>query len=285
MKRALLTGATGFIGRNIIKILEKDFCLFTPKRSKLNLQNYDAVRAYIQEKRIDIVFHCANPNPVKNKLDSADRMIEDSIRIFMNLYNCRDLYEKMIYTGSGAEYDKSLEISEVSEEECFRSVPKDPYGFSKYVINQICCKTKNIHNLCVFGCYGPGDHASKFITHCINCCINNQPVTIRQDCRFDYIHVYDLGKIMALMGKNDFSEFMYNITDKHLYLSEIAEKVKSQMNSRQPVIILDKKLNNEYTASNKRLLNEIGNYEFIDIDEGIRIQIESELQKGQGNET
>lgn len=280
MKKALLTGGTGFIGKNVINILKKELRIFAPSRSELDLHNYEAVKSYIRNNKIEIVYHCANPNPVKNKLDNANSMLEDSIRIFMNLYNCRESYEKMIYLGSGAEYDKSLEISEVSENERFRSMPKDSYGFAKYIINRIAHNTENIHNLCVFGCYGPGDHSSKFITHCIDCCINNKPITIRKDCKFDYIHVYDLGKIMLWMGKNKLSEFMYNATGKHLYLSEIAEKVKLQMNSQQPVILLEKTMNHEYTGSNKRLLEEIGDFEFIDIDEGIRIQIESELQRG-----
>ena len=58
------------------------------------------------------------------------------------------------------------------------------------------------------------------------------------------------------------------------------EAVKEKMNSDQPVIILNAGLNFEYTGSNKRLLNEIGLYNFIDINEGIDKQIQSELQKG-----
>jgi len=280
MKKALLTGSSGFIGSNIKNILEKEFILFSPLRNELNLKDFKSVRRYICDNGIDIIFHCANPNPVKNPIDKSDAMTEDSIRIFLNFYECRDMYEKMIYLGSGAEYDKTMDITDISEEECFRSIPKDSYGFAKYVINQMAHKTPNICNLCIFGCYGPGDHDSKFITHCINCCKNNQPITIRQDCRFDYIHVWDLGNIMAWMGKNKCEHFMYNVTSEHIYLSEIAAIVKEKMNSDQPVTILNDGLNFEYTGSNKRLLKEIGEYNFISIEEGIEKQIQSQLQGG-----
>lgn len=281
MKRALLTGVSGFIGRNIKSILEEEYELLSPLRNELDLKDSDSVRSYIRNNNIDILFHCANPNPVKNTADIQENMFEDSLRIFMNLYECRDMYDKMIYLGSGAEYDKTMDISNISETECFRSIPKDSYGFAKYVINHISCKSKNIHNLCVFGCYGPGDHSSKFITHCIQCCIGNKPITIRRDCRFNYIHVYDLARIMIWLGQNTPQHFMYNATaDRHFYLSEIANKVKKIMNSEQPVVILEDGFNHEYTGSNSRLINEMGSYSFISLDDGIKMQIESEILRG-----
>lgn len=280
MKRVLLTGVSGFIGKNIKDILETEFILHTPLRSELDLRNASAVRRYIIENNINIVLHCANPNPVKNSLDNFESMTEDSIRIFMNFYECKNIYEKMFYLGSGAEYDKTMDISEISEDQCFRSIPKDSYGFAKYVMNLLAHKSSNIYNLCVFGCYGPGDHSSKFISHCINCCKSNRPITINQDCKFDFIHVLDLGNIILWMCKNNPRYFMYNITSDSLYLSEIADIIKIKMKSDQPIIILKEGLNFEYTGSNKRLLKELGKYNFINIEDGIEKQIQSELQKG-----
>ncbi|MBQ8435517.1 MAG: hypothetical protein IJX24_05865, partial [Oscillospiraceae bacterium] len=73
---------------------------------------------------------------------------------------------------------------------------------------------------------------------------------------------------------------MYNVTSEHVYLSEIAAIVKEKMNSEQPITILNDGLNFEYTGSNKRLLKEIGEYDFISLEEGIKKQIQSQQQKG-----
>lgn len=280
MKNVLLTGGSGFIGRNIIPIIEKECILYAPRRNELNLYDEEKVRKYIIENKIDVVIHSANPNPVKNVLDKQETMFEDSIRIFMNLFMAQDCYEMMYTLGSGAEYDKSIDICQISETEEFRSIPKDSYGLAKYTINQIIKNNEKQCNIRIFACYGPTDHESKFITHCINCCKNNEDITIRQNCYFDYMQVRDLGKILIYFINNRPKERSYNVcSGTRMTLLDLADEVRKQMNTDNKIVILNEGFNKEYTGSNRRLLEEIGSYSFIDIKEGIKIQIESELNK------
>lgn len=282
MKRVLITGSTGFVGRNTLRFLEPGCELFTPSRKELNLLDEDAVRNYIAENRIEVVLNLANPNPVKNKLDNQITMFEDSMRIFLNLYRAQDCYEMMYTLGSGAEYDKSKDAVQVTEEEETRSLPYDSYGLSKYLANCLISQSLKQCNLRIFGCYGPTDHESKFITHAIRCCLRNEDITIRQDCYFDYMHVYDLGRIMRFFIDYVPRHRSYNIcTGTRVLLSEIAEKVKTLMGSDSEIIVLKEGLNKEYTGSNKRLLEEMGEYEFMTLEEGIKLQIEEE-RKGFG---
>ena len=51
------------------------------------------------------------------------------------------------------------------------------------------------------------------------------------------------------------------------------------MDSNLKINILKDGMNNEYTPDISRLLDEIGDYQFIQLDEGIKLQIESELEK------
>ena len=273
-KTILISGGTGFIGRNVLPILKTRFEIFAPKRSELNLFKSDEVSQYIKENKIDVVMHCANPNPSKNKLDSDERMIRDSLELFLSIYRCRDLVEKIVYLGSGAVYDKSKDIVLVHEEGAYASFPKDDYGFAKYVMNSMTCG--NVYNLCVFGCYGPGDADSKFITHCIHCCLQDEPITIRQDCMFDYMQVTDLGEIMTWIIDNTPKHNMYNAcTGERHSLLEIAHIVKRKMNSSKEIVILKDGWNNEYTGSNERLMAEFS-HSFISLENGIDIQIEWE---------
>lgn len=277
MKNVLLTGGTGFIGRNIKPILEKKFNLFAPNRKELNLKSEKDVREYIKNNKITVIIHSANPNPVKNALDETQNFFEDSMRCFMNLYAAHDLYEKMFYLGSGAEFNKKQDIISIKEKDCFRSIPEDSYGFAKYIMNTICHKNPKIVNLRIFACYGPTDHESKFITHCINCCKNNQNITIRQNCYFDYMHVYDLGNILIQLIENYPAGNDYNVcSGKRDTLLEIASIVKKQMNSDCEIQLLSDGMNMEYSGNNKKLLKEIGDYEFISLEKGIQMQIESE---------
>ena len=278
-KKVLLTGGTGFVGRNILPSFAALHEVTAPTRQELDLRDGNAVEKYVKEGRFDVILHSANPNPVKNgRCDKPDHMLEDSLRIFLNFYRVRHRVEKLLYLGSGAEYDKTMEISRIKEEDAARSVPEDIYGLAKYMMNELALKSDNVYNMRLFACYGPYDHESKFITHCIRCCLRNEAITIRQNCIFDYLHVYDLGKILLYAIENPLRHHDYNVGSNQRYsLLEIAEKVKEQMGSREPVVILKEGWNREYTPDVSRLEQETGLIkDFLSLDEGIALQIAHE---------
>lgn len=280
MQKVLFTGGTGFVGKNILPLLKEKYDIYAPTRQELDLKDTKAVYEYIEKGKFDTVIHSANPNPVKNSLDSGETMFEDSMRIFMNFYKAKELCGKLLYLGSGAEYDKSMEMASVREEEADRSIPKDYYGLSKYIMNELARGSNNIYNLRLFACYGPFDHESKFITHAIHCCMRNEDITIKQNCYFDYMHIYDFAKVVSWFIENNPKYHDYNIcSGKRITLKQIAEKVKEQMNSLKSVILLNEGYNKEYTASNKRLTNEMLDIDsWISIDEGISMQIQWEKE-------
>lgn len=278
MKKILLTGRTGFVGRNILPILKEEYEIHAPTRQELDLKNSSDVENIIKKENYDVVLHFANPNPVKNvACDKQDTMLEDSMRIFMNFYNVRNYYGKMLYLGSGAEYDKSRDLHMVTEEQVTESIPKDIYGLAKFYMNELARASENVYNLRVFGCYGKYDHESKFLTHVIRSCLENKEITIRQNCYFDYMQVFDLAKVVIWAIENEMKYHDYNVcSGTRISLIEIAEKIKREMDSSEPIILLQDGLNKEYTASNSRLLAEANKIEFTSIENGIKLQIEYE---------
>lgn len=284
MKKILLTGGTGFVGKNILPILKEEYDVIAPKRQQLDLKNTEEVLRFVTSQRVDVIVHSANPNPVKSFLyDSNEHMLEDSIRIYMNLYKAASECEKMIYFGSGAEYDKKMDICSIAEEEVTRSLPTDTYGYSKYIMNELARNSRNVYNLRLFACYGPDDHESKFITHAIRCCLKNQPITIRQNCYFDYLHVYDVARIVLAVIRGKMKYHDYNVASgTRIQLKEIAEIVREKMENNKPVLIEKSGFNKEYTASIERLERELNmKKSFISLDAGIEMQIacEKELLK------
>lgn len=279
MKKILLIGATGFIGRNILPLLQEKYSVYAPTRHELNLLDYESVKGYLKSHSIDVIVQGANPNPVKNALaDRPETMFEDSMRIFMNLYLLRDYYGKMLYFGSGAEYGKTRDITLAEETQIGLMVPSDSYGLAKLWMNELARKSKNIYNLRIFGCYGPYDHESKFLTHVIRCCLKGETITIRQDCIFDYLQVFDLADIISLFIEKEMQYYDYNVcTGKPVTLYDIAAKIKQQMQSPSPISIEKDGFNREYTGSNERLLAELpSNFAFTSIEDGIQIQIDFE---------
>ncbi len=277
----LLTGGSGFVGRNVSPILERNCKLLIPARSELDLLDAQALERYLEEHSVDIIVHSANPNPVKNPKDDGDKeMFAASVRSFMNIFRLRNLCHRVLYLGSGAEFDKRRDLREIKEEEVASSVPIDAYGEGKFVMNALAHNSDNVTNLRLFACYGPYDFDSKFITHCIRSVLLGRDITIRQDCRFDYLHVYDLAKIIDYFIHNEPQYRDYNIASgSSALLSEIAQMVLDIMGSESKIELLSPGLNKEYTASVDRLESETGlPSQFISLREGIEMQVEFEKE-------
>lgn len=280
MMKILFTGGSGLVGRNIIPILSQKYDIYAPTRKELNLLNTNEVEQYIKYHDFDIIIHSANPNPTKNILDINDRMFEESLKSFMNIYRMKKHCKRLYFIGSGAEMDKALPMNKIKETEFDRSIPNDVYGFSKYIMTHLALNSDNVYNLRLFACYGPSDHHSKFISHCIRCILRDEDITIRQNCYFDYIHTNDLANIILYFIENEPQHHDYNIASGKRYsLIEIAQKVLNVMENEHKIIVQSNGLNNEYTPDISRLKNEIGAYQFMSLEEGIKTLIPYEEDK------
>ena len=257
MKNILVTGGTGFIGRNILPSLRERYNVSAPTRAELDLLNQDAVNKYIQGKRFDAVLHLANPTG-HNSIDIKSEIFERSLQVFMNLVNSSKYYGKMIYIGSGAEYGKHRPIVQIREENFGDILPKDSYGLSRYIMNELAYKYPNIINLRLFGCHGFGDMPHKLLPYVINHVRAKKTVILRQDCLFDFLYVMDIVPVLIHFIENKAKYPSYNLcSGQQLLISNIAKDVCCQMGIAADVVFQQEGLNNEYTASNARLKSEI----------------------------
>lgn len=271
MKKILVTGGTGFIGQNILLPLREKYQVEAPRREELNLRNEKEVYDYLEKGKFDVIIHCAGP--VRNKVDSSTKILEESLRLFMNFYRARKLYGKLIYFGSGAEYDKTRDLRGVREESIEESVPKDEYGLAKYMMNSLARESENIYNLRLFACFGPYEHETRFITHGIACCLGEKPITIRRDCLFDYIHVSDLVKVIDWFILNEPKYHDYNIcSGRSMKLSEIAQIINYKLKGKGVSCQLEG-YSKAYVGDNRRLLEEMKGFELMGLEEGIERQI------------
>ena len=275
MKRVLLTGGSGFVGGNILPLLRRKYIVDAPGRKELDVRDAEQVKQYVTDGHYDVVIHLASPSPVRSKLDSYDKLFEDCLKIFMNFYSVRSEYGRMIYSGSGAEFDKRQHLCMVTEEHIGNSIPVDDYGRAKYIMNELARGSENIYNFRIFGCYGPNEYDSKFIRHVIRCCMEERPITIRQDCYFDYMFVEDYAEIVEYGIEHELRFHDYNVVSgQRIKLSEIAQLVSMKMNHKKGIEIAYPGMNNEYTASNVRLLSEMNyNMKFTEIEKGIERMI------------
>ena len=275
-KKILLTGSTGFIGRNLYRVLKQHYDITAPKRLELDVVKEFDVDSYFMNNSFDVVIHTANISPFKSpQYDSIDNILDYTIRAMLNIEKHSNEVEKILYMGSGAEYNKQYDIKMVKENDIGMTIPTDNYGYAKYILNKIARGSKNIYNLRLFGCYGPTDVKTKFIRDAIDCCLENRAITIRQNCQFDYLYVDDMSNVVRWFIENIPKYHDYNVCSGiPIDLLTIAKIVAMKMHNDNGITIAKEGYNKEYTADNSRLLSELNDFKFTSIEDGISKQID-----------
>lgn len=259
MRRILLTGAGphGFVGRNLAPALKERYEVFTPSSRELDLCDYGQAARYLDEHRIDTVIHGALQSLLHT--GPEDVMLHD-LQMFYHLDKLSGQLERVLYFGSGAEFDKRLPMENIREEELGRSVPANYYGLEKYIMALRARESRNIYNLRLFGIFGKYEHwQSKFISNLCCKAMYDLPLSIRQDCMFDYLYVEDLAPIVIWFLEHEPRYHDYNVcTGRPVSLREIADVVLDISGKTLPVPVAKEGWNLAYTASCARLEAEMG---------------------------
>lgn len=266
----LVTGVSGFIGRNLVEYLSSKVNVLAPTHKDLELLDEDAVRKYFQAHPIDIIIHSATKPGHRNAKDLTD-LVYSNIRIFLNIVRRLKDSQRMIFLSSGAVYDMRHYLPKMKEEYFDTHVPVDGAGFSKYIAAKYIEKTDNISELRIFGVFGRyEDYAIRFISNAICKTLFDLPITIKQNRRFDYIYINDLLGIIDYFIKNKGSYKSYNITpSESIELYEIAEKVCKISNKNLPIKVAQAGMGQDYSGDNSRLRQEIHGLRFTPIEEAI----------------
>lgn len=274
-KKILILGSNGFIGRNIKEYLEKNessYEIYAPTRNELDISNEQAVKEQLQRQYFDVIVHAAVYNPRVGFNKDLLKELDINLRMFFNFERYKNFYGKMLYFGSGAEFDKRDDISMINEDEAGNGIPATDYGLYKYIINKSIQQSNNIYNLRIFGLFGKYENWRRtFISGACCKALKNLPITIRQNVYFDYLYIHDLCKIVEWFIENDGQFRTYNVTSgKRVDLLTIADIVKKISEKDLPIYLCKEGLEKEYSASNKKLLNEIGNFSFTSMEDAIK---------------
>ena len=193
MLTILLTGGTGFIGKNIREsFLNEKYKIIAPSHNDLELLDDGRVRDFFRQYTIDIVIHAA-AKPGHRNAKEPRKVFYENTRIFFNLVRNSDYFQKMLVIGSGAIYDMRHYQPKMKEEYFDTHVPIDEHGLCKYVCGKYIQQVDNIIDLRIFGIFGKyEDYAIRFISNMICKAIFDLPLTMKQNRKFDYIYIEDL---------------------------------------------------------------------------------------------
>lgn len=265
MKKILITGGSGFLGRNLIEQLTGKYVVVAPTSTELNLLDELAVKNFLIKHQFNEVIHCAGRSVSNNANKDAGRELYDNLRMFFNLTSCNALFGRMFNISSGAVYGKQNPLVVVNEEYFGSKLPKDDYGFAKYCMAKTIQSESNIYDLRLFACFGKyEDRNVRFISNACSRAIAGEVITIRQNVLFDYLYINDFVHIMReVIEVKSLRHNSYNIcSGKAVDLISLAQIVKEVSKKDIPIQVLTEGLGNEYSGSNKRLLTEIGQMTF-----------------------
>ena len=258
-QRILITGATGFIGSNIINLLlEKKIYIYDILRQKNKNNKYikklqkkknyfpifynkfNDLEEKLKKININTVINCATYYSNKNDVETIEKLIQTNI-IFCSiiLETLKKKIKKFINFGSMMEYSNGNNFS-----------PKNFYAITKFSFQKIeeFYKKDNpkikFYDLKLYETYGDNDKREKIIPTIIKKYSQNKNITIvSKNLAMNFVHIESLMLAVKMIIENQIQEGEYCIKNKKF--TKIKEIIDS-LNKK-----LKKKIKTKYLSSKK----------------------------------
>ena len=269
----LITGSKGFVGRNLAELFSANnkHTVLTPVKSELNLANSEGVDEYFENNRVDVIIHGATTSMIGKFY--PPETCENNLRMFFNLQRNLTPSMKMINLGSGSEYARSHWHKKITEEYFDKHIPKDSHSYSKYLTSKYIRDTdsENLIHLRLFGVFGKYEgYLYKFISNAIVKSLLGMPIVINQNVVYDYLYITDLRKIIEYFIDHKAKNRIFNVAPtESIDLVKIANIIQKISGRNIEIQVLNDGIGVEYSGDNKRLLSEIGDFQFISYEAAI----------------
>jgi GDP-L-fucose synthase len=264
--RILITGANGFVGRNLAAALtEHEVTKLT--RQTVDLTNKTTVDTFFKDKSFDVVLHCAMVGGRRYITDGPE-VLYKNLAMFYNLLEHQDKFDKLINFGSGAELDRSKDID--NNNFYYKDqYPLDYYGMAKNVIARLIEDQDKCFSIRVFNVFGADEESARFIRASIQRYIAREPITIHQNKLMDFFYIDDLVTLVKFyLNKTHIPEEINAVYNKKYFLSDIADMINNLSDYKVDRVLEKEGLSRTYVGKSTRL--DLLNLPLKGLEQGIK---------------
>lgn len=290
-KKVLITGGTGFIGRNVVAELIKRgyevhslvFPPFAPEQKglvqyEMNLMDSNAIDKFLSEHHFENLIHLAWY--VGKGCHIADQNIDWTIST-LNLLTNFQKYGGKTFVGAGTISEYEYKFGYLLEDETPTN-PETLYGESKnsvYKIAKTFCKQHDIKFKWprIFNLYGPNEKPQRLMPSVINSCLKGEDVKVSDCLKFqDYLHVEDTARGIVEVFESDIQGAVNICSGKPVQLRYIVNKIAELTNFKGNILwgAIPAAFGDEVVVGNNDKLKSIGWNPKYTLDEGLQQTID-----------
>lgn len=247
--RALITGASGQLGYDIVKRLkkEKEKDIFAPTSSELDITDYDKVESYIIDKKPDVIFHCAAYTAVDKAEIDSDKAYSVNVIGTKNIVEAaKKVDAKVIYISTDYVFDgKKNGVYETSD----NPNPQNVYGKSKWQGEKEVLKY--FRHFIVRVSWVFGMNGNNFVNTMLSLAEIKHELNVVADQIGSPTYTVDLAKILVEMARTekygiyhatnegycswaDFAEYIFKVNKKEVLVNKVStEEYLSLTNLKQ----------------------------------------------------
>lgn len=303
MKTVVMTGATSFLGVNVVKkLLQEQYEVYAlvrksskslvqlPKSENLHLIYGSLEELLLLKENVsdaDFFIHFAwdgSGNVGRADANVQQKNVDYSLKALQIAHelNC----EKFIFPGSQAEYGQKYDVIKETDE----CNPVSEYGKAKLSFSKQAhefCKGKEIEfiHLRIFSVYGYGDREGTLVDLCVNQFIRQQPVELGPCLqKWNFLYIDDFVNIVECILKNEVSTGIYNIASLDTrplreFINDIHDIAESNSVIKFGEMVSNPEGSPSLMPCIDKIQEAIGEYIFISFENGIRDIVKKKLEE------
>ena len=273
-EKILVTGGSGFIGRNLQKQVTDNQKFIYPTKSDINLETSPTkLQLCVMDNNVSTIIHLANP-----RIYSSYSALGDSLTMLGNVLGvCSALNLRLIYLSNWEVFSGYRES--VSADENTPVYARGPYGHSKILaeklIRGVMGEKSPRYTIIRSGpVYGIGSDKPKFIFNFISKALNNQEIIYHRYKNgipsLDLLSIDDLVEGVKLICATNLSGVVHFGTGEAITTERIASLIKRELGSSSSLKPIEIDTEGSMVSMNaKKAFHEIGWRPKISIEKGI----------------